>query len=207
VAGSAGLARALAAHVEPGSMRALPERTVPSLAGPVMTVAGSFSKASIAQVQQVEASGDAQVFRLTADQWLAERHASLRRSVLDQARESLRGGNNVLFAIAGAVAQPFSRSLVQAISRSTASLLQHAAACVLTGGDTARAMFNELGINRFDVTGEFEPGISIASATGDARPEFVLKAGGFGDPPALQRILRHYGDERRQPPARQTAPS
>jgi uncharacterized protein YgbK (DUF1537 family) len=188
-------------------MRALPERTVPSLAGPVMTVVGSFSKASIAQVQQVEASGDAQVFLLTADQWLAERHASLRRSVLDQARESLRGGNNVLFAIAGAVAQPFSRSLVQAISRSTASLLQHAAACVLTGGDTARAMFNELGIHRLDVTGEFEPGISIASATGGARPEFVLKAGGFGDPPALQRILRHYGDERRQPPARQTAPS
>jgi uncharacterized protein YgbK (DUF1537 family) len=205
VAGSAGLARALAPHVEPGQVNAGQEGQVEALAGPVMTVVGSFSKASIAQVQQVEASGDAQVFRLSADQWLAEQHAPLRRSALDHARESLGGGNNVLFAIAGEVVQPFSRSLVQAVARSTAPLLQQAATCVLTGGDTARAMFNELGIYRLQVSGEFEPGISIASAAGDAKPGFVLKAGGFGDPLALQRTLRHCGHERRQPPARQPA--
>lgn len=207
VAGSAGLARALAAHVERRAIETGHEPAIAPRIGPVMTVVGSFSTASAAQVRQIEESGDAQVIRLDSGQWLEEQHATLRRNTLDAARESLRSGRNLLFAIGGEVAQPFSRSLVQAMARVTAPLLQDAAACVLTGGDTARAMFNELGVNRLDVSGEFEPGISMASAASDALPAFVLKAGGFGDALALQRIIRHFGRQRRQPNERQVAPS
>jgi len=206
VAGSAGLARALAAHVEPGPMSATHVRARRFLTGPVITVVGSFSKAAAAQVQQVDSSGDAQVIRLDAGQWLADRHAFLRQTALGGARESLRVGSNVLFAIGGEVAQGMPRALVRAMARLTAPLLQHAAACVLTGGDTARAMFDELGIQRVVVSGEFEPGIAMARVVRDATPGFVLKAGGFGDALALQRIIRRFGHPRHRPLRRQPAP-
>jgi uncharacterized protein YgbK (DUF1537 family) len=196
VAGSAGLARALAPLVNEGTAGADPSDGKGSpasmAAGPVVAVVGSFSKASAAQVETIEASGDAQVFRLSADEWLAERHAAIRQKALDRAGERLDGGGNVLFAVGGEVVQPFSRSLVQAMSRATAPLLQKAAACVLTGGDTARAMFNQLDVKRLEVTGEFEPGISTARGA-PASAVFVLKAGGFGDAMALQRIVREFG--------------
>jgi 4-hydroxythreonine-4-phosphate dehydrogenase len=204
-AGSAGLARALAVHVARRTIGARQAAATALRAGPVMAVVGSFSNASRAQVQQVEESGDAQVIRLDSRQWLDERHAFLRRNTLDAARESLRGGRSLLFAIGGEVAQPFSRSLVQAMARVTAPLLQDAAACVLTGGDTARAMFTELGVNRLEVDGEFEPGISLARAAPDALPAFALKAGGFGDALALRRIIRYFGRHLPQP-KRQLAP-
>jgi uncharacterized protein YgbK (DUF1537 family) len=196
VAGSAGLARALAQHFDPKVLDAGGESAAPVSAGPVLTLVGSFAHASTAQVQQVEASGDAQVIRLDAGQWTDEQHGSERRKTLAAAHETLRSGRNLLFAIGGAVTQPFSRSLVQAMARSTAPLLRHAGTCVLTGGDTARAVFNELAVDRLDVTGEFEPGISLARARGRAAPQFVLKAGGFGDAPALERIIRHFGPQR-----------
>lgn len=196
VAGSAGLARALAQHLDPKVIDAGRESAAPAPAGPVLTLVGSFSQASAAQVQQVEASGDAQVIRLDAGQWTGEQHAQDRRKALETAHETLRSGRNLLFAVGGAVRQPFSRSLVQAMARTTAPLLRHAATCVLTGGDTARALFNELAIDRLDVTGEFEPGISLARVRGLAVPQFVLKAGGFGDASALECIIRHFGRQR-----------
>jgi uncharacterized protein YgbK (DUF1537 family) len=207
VAGSAGLARALAAHFEPKAVPAEQKARVSPRAGPVMTLVGSFSKASAAQVEQVERSGEAQVVRLDAGQWLKEKHSALRQKALNTASESLRSGRHVLFAIGGELAQPFSRSLVQAMARVTAPLVQLAAVCVLTGGDTARAMLTELGVSRLDVCGEFEPGISIGRTASDGFPEFVLKAGGFGDALALQRIIRHFRQQRRQYFAREPAPS
>jgi uncharacterized protein YgbK (DUF1537 family) len=207
VAGSAGLARALAQHLDPKAIHAGHERAVPSPAGPVLMLVGSFSKASAAQVQQVEASGDAQVIRLDPGEWQDGQHATARGKALDAAHETLRSGRNLLFAIGGAVTQPFSRSLVQAMARATAPLLQHAGTCVLTGGDTARALFNELAIDRLDVIGEFEPGISLARVGALAAPGFVLKAGGFGDALALQRIIRHFGQQRRHSTRRALAPS
>ena len=85
--------------------------------------------------------------------------------------------------------------------------MPHAGTCFLTGGDTARALFDELGVAQLQVTGEFEPGISLARIAPAAAPGFVLKAGGFGDALALQRIIAHFGARRPPSPARQSAPS
>lgn len=187
VAGSAGLARALAG-------RAVHEAAVESPApGSVLTVVGSFSPASAAQAAQVEQGGDALVLRLTAAQWTDARHAGLRQEQCATARTALLRGQHVLFAVAGEVVQPFTRSLVQAIAAATAPLVPHATACVLTGGDTARAMFDALGIGCLQVTGEIEPGISIGRAAAQGGRHFILKAGGFGDALALQRVIRRFG--------------
>jgi uncharacterized protein YgbK (DUF1537 family) len=208
VAGSAGLARALAAHVESGlTQSCAQEQAAARATGPVVAVVGSFSKASAAQVLEVEQSGDAQVIRLDAEQWRDERHSSLRRDAFDRAGEILSSGRNLLIAVGGEVVQPFSRSLVRAMARAAAPLLQQAGTCVLTGGDTARAMFNELGVDRLDVCGEFEPGISLVRAGVLPATGFVLKAGGFGDALAMRRIIQHFGPHGLQPTARQRAPT
>ena len=207
VAGSAGLARALARHVRPQLAGATPSSPAPPAPGPVLTLVGSFSQASAAQVAQVEAAGDAQVIRLDAAQWQGDPDAPLRREAMVAARACLDSGRNLLFAIGGAVVQPFSRALVQAMARSTAPLVRHAGTCALTGGDTARAMFDELGVDRIAVTGEFEPGISLARVAALDPPAFVLKAGGFGDAQALQRIIRYFGARRRQPVRREAGPT
>ena len=188
--GSAGLARSLATHLPPGTRQ--PD-SAPAAAGPVLAVVGSFAAASAAQVREVEASGDAQVLRLTAVQWLEQQHAELRRSTVDRARDALGNGRHVVLAIAGTVVQPFTRALVEAIAAAAAPLLGQAGTCVLTGGDTARALFNQLGIQRFDILGEVEPGISIGRDSGHPATRFILKAGGFGDPFALQRLVRQSG--------------
>jgi uncharacterized protein YgbK (DUF1537 family) len=158
-----------------------------------LAVVGSFSPASAAQVLQVEASGDARVFRFTALQWTDEQHADLRHDTMERARHELAVGRDVLFAVRGDVVQPFSRQPVLAMAASAAPLVREAATCVLTGGDTARAMFQQLGERRIDVSGEFEPGISVGHAAALASIRFILKAGGFGDEAALQRILRRFG--------------
>ena len=207
VAGSAGLARALAQHVRPGTVDRSHAQAAPPPAGGVLALVGSFSKASAAQVQQVEAAGAARVIRLDAGQWQDQGHAALRRQALESGNECLRGGGNLVFAIGGEVAQPFSRALVRAMARTTAPLLPHAGTCFLTGGDTARALFDELGVAQLQVTGEFEPGISLARIAVAAAPGFVLKAGGFGDALALQRIIAHFGARRPPSLARQSAPS
>jgi 4-hydroxythreonine-4-phosphate dehydrogenase len=205
VAGSAGLARSLAAHVQPRTPGPASGEPQPA-AGPVMIVVGSFSNASNAQVQEVRASGDAQVIRLRAAQWVEQQHAALRQKTLVIARDHLRNHRDLLLGIEGEIEQPFSRSTVRAMARLMAPLLQYAGTCLLTGGDTARAMFNELGVDRLDVSGEFEPGIPIGRAAGHAAA-FVVKAGGFGDALVLQRIIHRFGVRADPPPARPPAPT
>jgi uncharacterized protein YgbK (DUF1537 family) len=187
VAGSAGLAHALAAHVRcangPGAA------PPPLAAGAVLTMVGSFAAASAAQVREVQAHGAAQVIRLTPRQWLDEQHVDVRRSAADAARGALASGRNVLLAVDGEVVSPFSRDLVHAMARLALPLLPQVRRCVLTGGDTARALFDAAGIARLDVIGELEPGVSIGRAPARPDCEFILKAGGFGDSRALLRAI------------------
>lgn len=195
LAGSAGLARAVARQLAPAKAQ-----DVPSLAGPVLALVGSFSPASAAQLRQLEASGSAQVVRLAAGLW---RDPVQARRIAVAAQGTLRAGRCVALAIDGEVVQPFSREPAGAMARAALSLLGDAGTCVLTGGDTARALFDALGVRQLQVIGELEPGISRVRCAG-ARPGFVLKAGGFGDAATLERIIAYSDPPRRPIPARQS---
>ncbi|WP_066521016.1 four-carbon acid sugar kinase family protein [Curtobacterium ammoniigenes] len=63
-------------------------------------------------------------------------------------------------------------------------------AIVLTGGETARAVIDALGVRTLRVLGELEPGVVVSSA-GAARPLLVTKAGAFGDAETLARAADH----------------
>jgi len=56
---------------------------------------------------------------------------------------------------------------------------------ILTGGDTARAVCNELGGKGITLLDEVEPGIGIGRLIGETELLLVIKAGAFGTPQAL----------------------
>lgn len=62
---------------------------------------------------------------------------------------------------------------------------------VMSGGDTALAAFQALGIAQATLLGELSPGIAIGTFQIDRTPvTFVTKSGSFGDPDALVTISR-----------------
>jgi 4-hydroxythreonine-4-phosphate dehydrogenase len=65
---------------------------------------------------------------------------------------------------------------------------------VATGGETARALCDALGIGQIDVLGQVEPGVSLARmSTPGGVLHLVLKSGSFGDPGTLVRVARMGG--------------
>ncbi len=65
---------------------------------------------------------------------------------------------------------------------------------VATGGETARALCDVLGMDHLQVLGQLEPGVSLARLPGPGRTRhIVIKSGSFGDPATLVRIARQGG--------------
>lgn len=197
VAGSAGLARALANRIVKPSQSTLGDICGPHRRqGPVIAVVGSFSAASISQVRNLADHGCAEVVRCDAAQWLNATAPGPRVDALRRAETQIAAGRNVVFAISGAPATHASRTLIQSIAATVVPLLQRASALVLTGGDTARAVLDGLGVQRLDVIGEFEPGISIGRVASIPGMRIFIKAGAFGDEMALRRVFEHLQTHR-----------
>jgi uncharacterized protein YgbK (DUF1537 family) len=77
--------------------------------------------------------------------------------------------------------------LARHLAQHLAPAMRDAAGLVLTGGETARAMLERLGIERLRVLGESEPGV-VVSRSMAARPQYIAtKAGAFGDDGSLER--------------------
>ena len=64
--------------------------------------------------------------------------------------------------------------------------VEHAAGLVLTGGETARAVCDRVGVTAIELIREIEPGVPLGRA-GDLG--IVTKAGAFGDPGTLGRAV------------------
>ena len=64
--------------------------------------------------------------------------------------------------------------------------LEHAAGLVLTGGETARAVCDRVGVTAIELIREIEPGVPLGRA-GDLG--IVTKAGAFGGPGTLSRAV------------------
>jgi D-threonate/D-erythronate kinase len=78
--------------------------------------------------------------------------------------------------------------LPQALSNLLSECQQYLGGLVATGGETARAALDALGIRRLRLLGEVEPGLPISVADRWVRPmPVVTKAGAFGSTQALVR--------------------
>jgi len=158
--GSSGLARALA-----GTPPAIVENE--ALARPMLVVVGSFSKMARAQVAAFRAARPESVVAAErAKQALAASGVALVHLSFDDPANPSRGNITAL----------------------AARLREAAASCgtlVMTGGDTARAMLEALGVDEVFIEGELSPGIAVSAPVEPHGFRCVIKAGGFGDEQAL----------------------
>jgi uncharacterized protein YgbK (DUF1537 family) len=157
-AGSAGLAGALFRGLDPcGSA---PPAAAPG--GPALVVVGTQAAAAQLEALLARAGRDG-VTGIPAGPRAGE-----------EARAALaRGEDAVLHGEAAAGAD-------------LARAVEHAAGLVLTGGETARAVCDRVGVTAIELIREIEPGVPLGRA-GDLG--IVTKAGAFGDPGTLCRAV------------------
>lgn len=193
---SAGLSRELAGAV-PANDAVAPTLVPRDLAtGAVLTIVGSLSPITTAQVKSLARHDGVRVHRVSPAH-LRSPIASL-ASVPDWARQleaDIGQGLDVVVAIGvdEALDPAEGPLLARHLAQHLRPAMRGAAGLVLTGGETARAMLESLGIERLRVLAESEPGVVLSQAgqaEGGTAPLIATKAGAFGDALSLERAWR-----------------
>jgi uncharacterized protein YgbK (DUF1537 family) len=183
-AGSAGLALALGC-VYPGPHAG----TTPAAPAPVcsvLLVVGSLSEVARGQL------------RLLAEEYgcaaapVAVSRPGANEEALEKARAALSGGECA--AVHSAEERDLSGvagSVVEALAGVVAGLSEAGLfdALVLTGGETAVGVARRLGAVGLRLEGEVEPGIPVGALIGPNAYRVVTKAGGFGKPDTLVKVV------------------
>ncbi|MBW4023995.1 MAG: four-carbon acid sugar kinase family protein [Proteobacteria bacterium] len=194
--GSAGLAQALARSRGPVSATAMePDE----LTGGILFVVGSVAEASRAAAAVLAADESVHQVRImpsvlrdgpgSAD-W-----ARAQRSILG----ALDEGRDLLVEIAAGIDPDLTQGA--ALARRLAELILPAAprigALFVTGGETALALLDALGITGIRLIDEVEPGVPLGETRGALTVPIVTKAGAFGDERTLRRCLHHFRRRRK----------
>jgi uncharacterized protein YgbK (DUF1537 family) len=121
---------------------------------------------------------------------------SVEQDSVDAIETDLPGGVEsrvLVLRPAAALRLESSREIAAALGQAAARLVRSLGidAVVMSGGDTALAVFQALGIAQAALLGELSPGVAIGTFQIDRIPvTFVTKSGGFGDRDALVKISR-----------------
>ena len=191
-AGSAGLALALGG-VYPGPHAGMTS-AAPAPAHKVLVVVGSLSEASRRQLHSlpqeygcVTAPVDGR--SVTVEEALAAARAALS----GDACMALHSTDDRDASGAG--------SFVEALAEVVAGLSEGGLfdALVLTGGETALGVARRLGAVGIRLEGEVEPGIPVGDLIGPRPYRVVTKAGGFGEPDMLVRVVQGLLGEGKDP--------
>jgi 4-hydroxythreonine-4-phosphate dehydrogenase len=182
-AGSAGLAW----HLPHAAGLVRTSNNVPQMnlaSGPTLFVVGSLASPSREQAGILAAMPDVVTVNVSPASLLESQTASM------QIAEALQSGRDVLALLddsercAGEQAQLLTRGL----SHIVAPCAHLIGGLVATGGETARAILDNLGIRRLRLLGEVQPGLPLSAADEWTRNLPVLtKAGAFGSPQTLVR--------------------
>ena len=184
VTGSGGLAAHMLSLVDGGSTPSAPLTPVDR----VLVVVGSYSGPARSQIDELVRRGAEHVE-------LRHRHDG-EQAATDQITSA---PGDVVFTpdlgipVDKGNALDVAADLAATVRRNAADF----GALVLTGGETARAVLDALGIDTVHVHGTVEPGVVLSSHP-DHRPVLVTKAGAFGDAGTLARTvraLRHLNTE------------
>jgi uncharacterized protein YgbK (DUF1537 family) len=182
--GSAGLAYQLpfAAGIARGVAAA--PTLLPSIGGPLLFVIGSLSRNSVEQVRTLASSSSTVMISVPPDALLAGEWYAYSRAL----EGTIEAGRDVVLS---PDAEP--RIELAQRPRITAGLAHIAlsasgeiGALVASGGETARAVFDSLGVTQLRLLGELERGIPVSITENWRRPlPVITKAGDFGGPDAL----------------------
>ncbi|GGF19461.1 four-carbon acid sugar kinase family protein [Williamsia phyllosphaerae] len=149
---------------------------------PVLAVVGTADAIRTAQVTALRAAGVPHV-PVHVDHLLAD------RVDLDALASALDSGAAVV-TIDGDLRPETTSGVAQALAATVAALdSRRRAHLVLTGGETARAVIDALGIESLRPIGEVERG-AVVSITPDHRL-IATKPGSFGDADTLRRVVDH----------------
>ncbi len=192
--GSGGLAQALACGV------AGPARPVRvEVAGGVLFVVGSVAEASRAAAALLAAGGAVHVERIAPAVLHDGPNAPAWQDAGRRIAQALATETDVLVEIAAAPDADLRHGA--ALARRLAALLRPAApglgALFATGGETALALLEALGVTGIRMIEEIEPGVPLGLTRGALSIPVVTKAGAFGDAGTLTRCLSHLRRHRR----------
>jgi uncharacterized protein YgbK (DUF1537 family) len=183
--GSGGITAALATAA--GPVLKVPVTAPP---GRSLAVVGSYSDLARAQRAALVAAGWTAV--------VVPPGATDLRTAVTAVRTGLATGDVVLSpdprepvdrGAARSTARALATVAVAAVRRVDGSDTAAVSVLAATGGETARAVMAELGATEVRLVGELEPGV-VAGRLAGTTALFVTKAGAFGDPSTLVRVLR-----------------
>ena len=187
--GSGGLAHALAARIGAPTH---PAKTA-DVVGGILFVVGSVAEASRASSALLAADGAVLVERIPPAVLQAGPGGTAWQDAAGRIAQALAGGTDVLVEITSSPAADLRHGAV--LAQQLAALLRPAApgmgALFATGGETALALLEALGVASIRMIDEIEPGVPFGVTQGALTIPVITKAGAFGDPGTLTRCLSH----------------
>jgi uncharacterized protein YgbK (DUF1537 family) len=191
LSGSAGLCHALARLIAPLSTGEV-DRVRPIVAGPVLAIAGSQHRTTIAQVESARSSGIVIIEPRGCSPSETARIINASRSFLRINRDHIISSHRIAASAIGD--RDVAAWLAQAVERIVEQGLP--GGLILTGGEVASAVCGRLHSGAIDLHGEVQPGIPWGILRGgplDTLP-IITKAGGFGDPTTLAAAFAFLHD-------------
>lgn len=189
--GSAGLSPHLAQST--GLSAPAPAAAEVRVQGPILTVVGSASAISRAQVDHLQADAPHERIDLPVAMLRdGESHGEW-GAIAQACNRALRDGHDVLVVIRAD--EPVDLSEGARLSQSLARLFEPLAAIpgavIATGGETARAVLTAMGVKVLHLLGDVEPGVPLSVALGERRMPIITKAGAFGSVQTLSHCHQH----------------
>ncbi|MPV59541.1 serine kinase [Burkholderia sp. HI2761] len=165
--------------------------------GPVLTVVGSMSSISHAQLDCLKANAGPHLVALeVAVSALDDPQSDLTTVVCD----ALRRGEHVVVSLSQTHRGDVKDGLLfcNRLALLLAPAMPYAGALIATGGETARALLAAAGASALRVVDEIEDGMPLLECRlqGKTFP-VVTKAGGFGQPESIHHAWRRLAQERK----------
>ena len=196
--GSAGLCYQLPHAAGIAGSTATTPPVPPPISGPVLFVIGSLSRNSQEQVRQLASFSSTVAINIPPHVLLASEQDSEWHARAREFQNAMRAGHDVVLTPGAETRIDLSQRplLAAALARMASSSSAQIGALVASGGETARAVFESIGITRLRLRGELENGIPLSIADEWGRPlPTITKAGDFGGPDALLKCLRYLHAE------------
>jgi D-threonate/D-erythronate kinase len=161
---------------------------LPSISRPLLFVIGSLSRNSLEQVRVLSSTADAVAICVPPEVLLAGEADCDWQNYARELAHAIEANRDVVLS---PKTEPRidlrQRPLIAAaLARMAAPVCRGVGALVASGGETARAVFEALGVTRLRLLGELERGIPISIVKNWNRQlPVITKAGDFGGPDAL----------------------
>ena len=186
--GSAGLAYQLPRAAGIAKSVATAPIAISRIEDPLLFVIGSLSRNSLEQVRILASLSSTVNIRMSPEVLLAgEEHANWHAYALELER-AIQSGCDVVLSPDAEPRIDFAQRplLAAALGRLAAAVSSDIGALIASGGETARAVFDALGITRLRLLGELEKGIPVSLTDNWMRAlPVITKAGDFGGTDAL----------------------